>query len=72
MAIVSLKSQIPKNCNAFCSASESNKRNPRDRTLDLRFFFRYKHIISLKNHLSLVQGENFPTGFGATFAVVFA
>ena len=26
------------------SAPESNKQNPRDRTLDLPIFFRYKHI----------------------------
>ena len=31
------------------SAPESNKQTPRDRTLDLPFFFRYKHIPSLKN-----------------------
>ena len=29
------------------AAPESNKQNPRDRTLDLPFFFRCKHIASL-------------------------
>ena len=39
--IVSFKPKIPKNYNAFCSASESNKqKNLRDRILDLPFFFR--------------------------------
>ena len=54
--IVSFKPQIPEKNNSFCSASESNKQNPRDRTLDLPFFFRYKHISSLENHLSLAEG----------------
>ena len=31
------------------TAPESNKQNPRDRTLDLPIFFHYKHITSLKN-----------------------
>ena len=35
MVIVSVKPKILKNYNAFCSASESNKQNPRDRALDL-------------------------------------
>ena len=49
---------MPENNNAFCSASESNTQNPQDTTSDLPFFFRYKHIISLKNHLSLAQGKS--------------
>ena len=36
----------------------SNKQNLRDRILDLQFFFRYKHITSLKDHVSLAQGES--------------
>ena len=48
-----------KNYNAFCAASESNKQNLLDRTADLPFF-RYKHITSLENHLTLVQGETLP------------
>ena len=39
----------------------------RDRTLDLPFFFRYKHIISLKNHLSLAQSESLPYWFQYKF-----
>ena len=55
MVIVSFKPQTPENNNAFCSSSESNKRNARDRTLDLPFFFRYKHKTSFENHLSVYQ-----------------
>ena len=29
------------NLNSYCSALESNKQNPPDRTMDLPFFFRY-------------------------------
>ena len=35
MVIVSFEDKIPENHNAFWSASESNKQNPRNRTLDL-------------------------------------
>ena len=42
------------------SAPESNKQNPRDRTLDLPFFFRYKHIPSLKNLPSPAPNESLP------------
>ena len=59
MAIVTFKPQIPEKYNAFCSASESSKQNPRDRTLDLPFFFHYKHMNSLKRHLPIAQGETF-------------
>ena len=37
-----------KNCNVLCLVSESNKQNPRDRSLDLPFFFRYKDLPSFK------------------------
>ena len=59
------------NRNALCSASEAKKQNLPDRTLDLPVFFRYKHITSLKCHLSLAQARASPTGFGATFSAVF-
>ena len=36
------------NVNSSCSAPESNKQNPPDRTLDLPSFFSYKHMTSLK------------------------
>ena len=67
MVIVSFKPKIPENYNAFCSASESNKQDPRDRTSDLPSCFRYKHITSLKNHLSLAQGESLPHWFQGNF-----
>ena len=35
MVIASFKPLMLENYNTFCSTSESNKRNPRDRTLDL-------------------------------------
>ena len=48
------------------SAPESNKQNPRDRTLDLPLFCRYKHIPSLKTSLRLHQTIVRRTGFRAT------
>ena len=42
----------------YSSAPESNKRNPRERTLDLPFSFRYKHITSLKNLPSPTPSES--------------
>ena len=56
---------------AFCSVSESSKQNPRDRTLDLPFFFRYKHIPSLKNLSSPVPNDSLPYWFQANFAASF-
>ena len=53
------------------SAPESNKRNPRDRTLDLAFLFRYKHIPSLKNLPSLAPNESLPYWFQGNFAASF-
>ena len=41
-------------------ASESNKQIPRDKTLDLLFYFRNKRIIPLKNH---AQRESLPYWF---------
>ena len=35
---------------SFCLAADRNEQNPREGTFDLSFFFRYKHITSLKNH----------------------
>ena len=59
------------NCNALCLVSESNKQNPRDRTLDLPFFFRYKHIPSLKNLPSPAPNESLPYWFQGNFAASF-
>ena len=48
------------------SAPESNKQNPRDRTLDIPFFCRYKHIPSPKNRPSPAPNESLLTGFRVT------
>ena len=81
MVIVSSKLKITEeNSNAFCVASEANRQNARDRThdrmkmrdLDLPIFFRYKHITY--KHITIFRlhkARVCPTGFGATFAVVF-
>ena len=53
------------------SAPESNKQNPRDRTLDLSIFFRYKHIPSLKNLPSPAPNESLPYWFQGNFAASF-
>ena len=39
--------------NETITTQQSNKQNPRDRTLDLLFILRYKHMIPIKSHLSL-------------------
>ena len=56
---------------ALCSVSESNKQNPRDRTLDLPFFFRYKHIPSLKNFPSPAPNDSLLYWFQGNFAASF-
>ena len=57
------------------SAPESNRQNPRDRTLDLRFFFHNKHIPSLKNLPSPAPNESsaywFQGNSAASFVLVF-
>ena len=53
------------------AAPESNKQNPRDSTLDLPIFFRYKHIPSLKNLPSFVPNESLPYWFYSNFAASF-
>ena len=57
------------------TAPESNKQNPREGTLDLPFFFRYKHIPSLKKLLSPVPNKSsaywFPGNFAASFVFNF-
>ena len=53
------------------SAPESNKQNPRDRTLDLPFLFRYKHIPSLKNLPSPALSESLPYWLQGNFAASF-
>ena len=56
---------------SYSSAPESNKQNPRDRTLDLPIFFRYKHIPSLKNLPSPAPIESSPYWFQGNFADSF-
>ena len=46
-----------KNDNALCSASEYIKQNLADRTLDLPFSFRLKHITSLKPPVARTKRE---------------
>ena len=53
------------------SAPESNKQNPRDRTLDLSFFFHLKHLTSLKNLPSPAPNESSPYWFQGNFAASF-
>ena len=60
-------------CSDVCShsaAPESNKQNPRDRTLDLPIFFRYKHVTSLKNLPSPTPNESLPYWFQGNFAAL--
>ena len=57
------------NCNALCSVSD--KQNRPDRNLDLSFFFRYKHITSLKKLPSPAPGESLPYWFHGNFAAMF-
>ena len=53
------------------TAPESNKQNPRGRTLDLSFFCRYKHIPSLKKLPSPAPNESLPYWFPGNFAASF-
>ena len=59
------------NCNALCSVSESRKQNPRDRTLDLPFFFWCKHMPSLKTLPSPAPNESSAYWFQGNFAASF-
>ena len=53
------------------SYSESNKQSTQDRTLDLPFFFRYKHPTSLKNLPSAAPSASYSYWFQGNFAAVF-
>ena len=46
-------------------------KNPRDRTLDLPFSFRYKHLPPLKNLPSPPPNESLPYWFQGNFAASF-
>ena len=48
-----------------------HKQNLPDRTLDLSFSFRLKHIISLKNPPSPAPSESLPHWFRGNFAAMF-
>ena len=56
---------------SYSSAPRSIKQNPRDRTLDLPFFFCYKHLTSLKNLSSAAPSESFPYWFQSNFVMLF-
>ena len=71
MVVVHFKPYIPENYSDFLSASETNKWNSRERTVDLPFSFRCKHITFLKATFCLHRARVCITGFGATFAAVF-
>ena len=49
------------------SVPKSNKQNPRDRTLDLPIFFRYKRLPSLKNLPSPAPNESLPNWLQGNF-----
>ena len=53
------------------SAPESNKQNPRDRTLDSPICFRYKRKPSLKKLPSPPPNESLPYWLPGNFAAVF-
>ena len=48
------------NVNSYSSAPESHRPNLPDRTMDLPFFIRYKHLTSIKNVPLLAPSESLP------------
>ena len=59
------------NVNSYSPAPESNKQNSPDRTTGLPFFFRLRHMTSLKNVPSPVPSENLPYWFQGSFVAMF-
>ena len=59
------------NVDSYSSAPESNKQNPPERTLDLLFFFRSKHITSHENVHSPASSASCPYWFEGNFAATF-
>ena len=59
------------NVNNYSSAPESNRPNPPDGTMDLPFFFRYKHITYLKYVPLPTPIQSLPYWFQGNFAAVF-
>ena len=57
-------------CRQLSSAPESNKQIPPDITLDLPFFFHYKHITSLKKVPSPAPSESLRYWFLDSFAAM--
>ena len=55
------------NVNSYSSAPESNRPNPLDRTMDLPFFFRYKHVTTLKHVTSPISNESLHYWFRGKF-----
>ena len=58
-------------CIHYSSAPESNRPNLPDGTMDLPFFFRYKHITSLRSLPSPAPSESLPYWFQGNFAATF-
>ena len=56
---------------SYSLAHRSIKQNPRDRTLDLPFFFCYRHLTSLQNPPSAAPRESLPYWFRGNFAALF-
>ena len=50
---------------------KSNEQNRPDRTLDLPFFFRYKHMTSLKSLFPPAPSKSLPYLFQGNFAAIF-
>ena len=46
--------------NSYSAAPESTRQNAQDRTIDLPFFFHYKHLTSLKNNPSPTPTKSLP------------
>ena len=59
------------NVNSSSSAPESNRPNLREEFLELPFFFRLKHVTSLKNLPSPAPSESLPYWFQGNFAASF-
>ena len=59
------------NVNRYSSAPESNRPNLPDRTSDFPFFFRLKHITSLKSLPLPAPSESLPYWFQGNSAAVF-
>ena len=59
------------NVDSYSLAPETNRPNPPDRTIDLPFFFRRKHLTSLNKVPSPAPNESLPYWFQGNFAAVF-